>query len=86
MPKRDLVGAKRIAFQMLKFRNRSRREIYDRLKRKGFSEEIISQAIDFLARLKYLDDEEFARSWSQSRIAKPLGLRRISFELKQKGV
>lgn len=86
MPKRDLASAKRNAFQMLKFRNRSRREIYDRLKRKGFPEEIISQVIDFLTRLKYLDDAEFARSWSQSRIAKPLGLRRISFELKQKGV
>lgn len=86
MPKRDLVSAKRIAFQLLKFRSRSCYEIRDRLKRKGFPEEVISQTINFLTRLKYLDDTEFARSWSQSRLNKPLGVRRISFELKQKGV
>ncbi len=86
MPKKDFVNAKRTAFQLLKFRDRSNQEIYDRLARKGFSEEIISKTIDFLERLKYLNDAEFALNFSQSRLAKPLGLRRIFFELRQKGV
>jgi len=86
MQKRDLVSAKRIAFQLLKFRNRSRQEIRDRLKKKCFPEEVIIQTIDFLEQLKYLDDSEFALSWSQARLAKPLGLRRIFFELGQKGI
>jgi regulatory protein len=86
MPKRDLSRAKQIAFQLLKFRSRSRQEIIDRLRQKKFPEEIVAQTIDFLARLEYLDDEQFAFSFLQSRLAKPLGLKRIFFELKQKGV
>lgn len=86
MPKRDLGQAKQIAFQLLRFRSRSVKEIRDRLKQKGFPEEIISQTIDFLERLRYLNDDEFAFNFCRSRLAKPLGLKRIFFELKQKGV
>ncbi len=86
MAEKNLASAKQIAFQLLKFRSRSRQEIVERLRRKGFPEEIITQTLDFLARLKYIDDTQFAVSWAQSRLAKPLGLRRILFELEQKGV
>ncbi|MDP2938973.1 MAG: regulatory protein RecX [Candidatus Omnitrophota bacterium] len=86
MPKKDLGRAKQIAFQLLKFRNRSIQEIKDRLKRKSFPDDIILQTIVFLVRLRYLNDEEFALSFAQSRLAKPLGFRRIFFELEQKGV
>ncbi|MDP3143330.1 MAG: regulatory protein RecX [Candidatus Omnitrophota bacterium] len=83
---RDLSAAKRIAYQLLKFRARSEREIRDRLKQKGFPLGIIQQTIDYLYKLKYLNDGEFALAWTNSRILKPLGLRRIAFELKQKGI
>jgi len=86
MKNRDLASAKRIAYQLLKFRARSEREICDRLKQKGFPAEIIQQAVEHLYKLKYLNDQEFAAAWTNSRILKPLGLRRIAFELKQKGI
>ncbi len=86
MAVKDLTQAKSIAFLLLKFRNRSKFEIADRLKRKSFSREIISQTVDFLERLNYLNDAEFAYSWTVSRLAKPLGLKRIFFELEQKGI
>lgn len=83
---RDIRSAKRIAYQLLKFRARSEKEIRDRLKQKGFPAEIINQAIEHLYRLKYLNDREFAVAWTNSRLNKPLGVRRIRLELKQKGV
>lgn len=86
MPKRDFASAKRVAFQLLKFRNRSEFEIADRLKRKGFSQDLIEKTIDFLKRLKFINDEEFALIYAKSRLEKPLGLRRISFDLREKGV
>ena len=83
---KDLSSAKRIAYQLLKFRARSEREIRDRLRQKGFTAEIINQAVDRLYQLKYLNDRDFALAWANSRLLKPLGLRRIAFELKEKGI
>lgn len=78
--------AKNYAFLLLKFRLRSEKEIYQRLKRKNFSEEIINKALVFLKEKSFIDDALFARAWIESRIKKPLGLRRLKEELRQKGV
>jgi len=83
---KDISSAKCIAYQLLKFRARSEKEIRDRLRQKCFPPKIINQTVDHLYRLKYLNDREFATAWVNSRILKPLGLRRISFELKEKGI
>ncbi|HOX54750.1 MAG: regulatory protein RecX [Candidatus Omnitrophica bacterium] len=82
----DLTKAKGIVFQLLKFRARSRKEIEDRLKRKKFTTATINSAIDYFDKLALINDEEFAAGWMKSRLAKPLGLRRISLELRQKGI
>lgn len=82
----DITKAKRIIFQLLKFRARSRKEIEDRLKKKKFTREAISSVIDYFDKLDLINDEEFAAGWMKSRLRKPLGLRRIYFELKQKGI
>lgn len=82
----DITKAKRIVFQLLKFRERSRKEIEERLKKKKFTRETINTVIDYLDKLDLINDEEFASGWMKSRLNKPLGLRRISFELKQKGI
>lgn len=78
--------AKNYAFLLLKFRLRSEKEIYQRLKRKNFSEEIIKKALVFLKEKNFIDDALFAGAWIESRIKKPLGLRRLKEELRQKGV
>ncbi|MBM3248311.1 MAG: regulatory protein RecX [Candidatus Omnitrophica bacterium] len=82
----DVTKAKRIVFQLLKFRARSRKEIEDRLKKKKFTRETINSVIDYFDKLDLINDQEFASCWMKSRLTKPLGLRRISFELKQKGI
>ncbi|MFC1703978.1 regulatory protein RecX [Candidatus Omnitrophota bacterium] len=82
----ELVRAKRIVYLLLKFRSRSRKEIRDRLRRKKISTATIDKAIEHFERLGYINDKNFAVAWVTTKIAKPLGPRRIFFELKQKGV
>ncbi len=51
------------SLKYLSFRNRSIKEIRDYLLRKNFIEETINSTIERLAKLKFVDDEEFAKSW-----------------------
>ncbi len=78
--------ARGYAFLLLKFRQRSRKEIYERLKKKKFDEEIINETISFLKNKGFIDDQLFAKAWIESRIKKPLGLRKIRQELNLKGI
>jgi regulatory protein len=82
----EIKKAKNYAFLLLKFRPRSEKEIYQRLKNKKFNEEIINDTIAFLKEKEFIDDNYFAKAWIQSRIKRPLGLRRLRAELKVKGV
>ena len=84
--KETLLKAREYAFLLLKFRLRSEKELYQRLKQKKFSEEVIRDTIEFLKEKKFLDDGLFAKGWINSRIKKPYGLRRIVQELKLKGI
>lgn len=86
MHSNDIEEARRYAFLLLKFRLRSEKELYQRLKRKKFSEETIRQTIGFLKEKKFINDNEFAGMWVASRIKRPLGLRRIKEELSLKGI
>lgn len=79
-------AAKAYAFFLLKFRLRTEKEIYQRLKKKSFDQAVILQAINFLKEKAFINDLDFARAWVASRINKPIGLRRLEDELKQKGV
>ncbi len=82
----ELQRAKNYAFLLLKFRLRSEKEIYQRLKKKKFPEGIIQETLFFLRDKKFIDDNFFAKTWIESRLKKPLGLRRIKIELRQKGI
>jgi len=71
---------------LLKFRLRSEKELYQRLKRKKFAEEIIRETILFLKDKGFIDDKSFTKTWIESRLKRPLGLRRIRQELNLKGI
>lgn len=84
---KDLSKAKSYAYRLLAIRPRSIKEIKDRLKKKGFEERLIVEVIDYLERLDYLNDHQFASAWVNSRIStKPIGLLRLRYELKDKGI
>ncbi len=76
----------RQAFLLLKFRQRSTSELRSRLRSKGFSEDLVRDALVFLKQKKFIDDKLFARDWISSRAAKSYGSRRIIRELRIKGV
>ncbi len=82
----SLENAKRYAFFLLKFRLRSEKEIYQRLKKKDFSQENIQKVITFLKSKDFINDFVFAEAWVDSRVKKPIGCRRLKTELKIKGI
>lgn len=81
-----LEKAKNYAFLLLKFRSRSEKELYRRLKKKKFDDNVIKETLSFLKEKNFINDIEFAKAWIAARLKKPLGLRRLRQELNLKGV
>ncbi len=71
---------------LLKFRLRSENEIRQRLKKKKFDADVIESILSFLKDKGFIDDNYFAKTWIESRIKKPLGIRRLRAELNLKGI
>jgi len=75
------------AIRLLAARPRSTADLRARLLRSGASEDQVGAVLTDLAAAGYLDDLAFARDWIVSRMAtRPYGLRRLRWELRQKGV
>lgn len=75
------------SLRFLSYRPRSEKEIEGKLKSKKVSSEIIEKIIIKLKEKRFINDEEFAKWWIESRIRfKPRSLRLIELELKQKGI
>ncbi len=78
--------AREYAFFLLKFRLRSEKELFNRLRQKGFPEELCRDTINFLKDREFIDDRIFARNWVSGRIKRPFGFKRIRQELSLRGV
>lgn len=74
------------ALKFLSYRQRSTKEIYEYLKKKEYSDDQINETIQKLNEYKFLNDEEFAKTFTNSRQIKGKSKRTIAFELKLKGV
>jgi len=84
--KKSIESALGYAFLLLKFRLRSEKEIRARLVKRKIDPQIINKVVDFLKGKNFIDDQLFAKSWIRSRLKRPLGIRRVTQELKLKGV
>ncbi|MGM0501486.1 MAG: RecX family transcriptional regulator [Bacillota bacterium] len=82
----ELLAAKQDAFNLLSYRQRSRKELKERLLKKEYSLEVVNGVINVLERLDYIDDQQFATSWIKDRITKGFGPYRIRCQLEEKGV
>ncbi len=83
----SLDSAKQYAFRLLGYRQRSRMEIVEKLKKKGVPAGITADVIKALERTGCLDDERFARDFIESRlIANPAGRKYFKAELSKKNV
>lgn len=75
------------ALNLLSYRQRSEKEIYDSLKRKGYEDQFIYTAIEYCKENKYIDDLTFARSFINDKVnLNKLGPNRIKYELVNKGI
>ncbi len=75
------------ALRLLSYRQRSVAELELKLKDKGFSQEEIAGAVEYLKDAGYLDDEAYAAALAQSRVRnKSWGPAKISADLAKKGI
>ena len=74
------------AVSMLAGRACSQKEIHQKLRQIGYSEETIEMVLTKLNINHLLNDQEFADQWVSQRAGKKYGPRRIEQELRQKGV
>lgn len=73
------------AVKLLSYRPRSRKEIEDKMKQKGYDFEIIDKTLNWLKDYNLINDEDFAKEYVLSK-AKKYGSKRIKLELSRKGV
>ena len=79
--------AKNNAYALLRQRPRSVYEIRNRLKLKGYDDDLIEDIVVSLERTGGLNDEKFAKIWVESRMhTNPAGDVVLKHELKGKGV
>ena len=79
--------AKDQALRYLGYRQRSEKEIRDKLNKIGFSEDIIGNTILYLKEYNLVDDLEFAKSFAKDKInLNGFGPQRIKHELYRKGI
>ena len=82
-----LRSAKQSALRLLGYRPRSERELSERLARKGFQSAVVEETLARMRELGYLDDDAFARFWTETRQAlRPRSRRLLASELRGRGV
>lgn len=75
------------ALNFLGYRPRSELEVRLRLRRRGFDEEAVNEAIVRLKRQSLIDDLAFAQYWKENRLSfRPKSKKLIKRELLQKGI
>ena len=80
-------GSFESALRLLSYRQRSERELRDRLVRKGFGRAAVEETLERLRNLGYVDDGAFARFWAETRqTARPRSQRLLASELRRRGV
>jgi len=78
---------KKVAYDFLYYRQRSEKELRTKLKQKNISSKNAGKVIEFFINHKFLNDEEFARSFvANELIKKPSGKRLLYRKLLQKGI
>jgi len=83
----DLKNAFNAAYRLIKYRDRSAKEMAERLRKKGFYDDVCGNVIAELKRLGYLDDMRFAKALAEDVLRfKPAGIEFIRSKLRSKGI
>ncbi len=82
-----MISCRDCALRLISFKDRTQKEIYERLKEKGYTDEQIFGEIDFLKEYGYIDDVRYAQRYVKDCITiKKWGAHRIRTELLRRGI
>jgi regulatory protein len=82
-----LARAKQQAYRLLTYRGQTSSELQRRLQQHGYTTAIITEVLRQLESDGYIDDRRVALDWVRYRLqTKPMGRRRIGWELQRRGV
>jgi len=84
--KEEFHKALRYSFLLLKYRERSNREMETRLRRKKFSSSVIEEVIQYLKKNSLIDDKRFALKYAEEKFSHGFGKKVISFQLRRLGI
>ena len=83
----EVERAKTACLRLLAHRARSESELQERLRRRGFDEQIVAQAVTDLSAAGLVNDREFAESWiREHREPHATGRVGLRWELRRKGL
>lgn len=82
----DESDVRRVAFDYLSRQECSRKQLFDKLSRRCQNPDVIEAVLDYMESQGYQSDQRFSQSFLRSRLEKGQGVRKISFELKRKGI
>ena len=87
MKKDEVEKAKRYAFRLLGGRPYTKKELKDKLFKRGYRKKIVDEIEGDLERLNLINDEQFALSYVETRLSeKPKGRYLLTQELQRKGI
>ena len=81
----ELVRAKRRAIDLLTDMDRTEKELYDRLKKTGYSEETVNAAMEYVKSFGYIDDVRYARKYIEI-FRDRKSRRKMMYDMAAKGV
>ena len=82
-----MINSRDYALRLIEFRDRTEKELREKLVAKGYIEEQIEDTIEFLKNYGYIDDGRYASHFTQDAInLKKWGKIRIRTELLRKGI
>jgi regulatory protein len=83
----DIINAKQAAYNYAAYKPRTEFQVRKRLKERGYEDNLVWEAIEFIKKFDLLDDELFASSFAKDYLKrKPSGERKLKQELLQRGV
>ncbi|MBQ8632657.1 MAG: regulatory protein RecX [Lachnospiraceae bacterium] len=80
-----LLKGKKRALRLLERKDYSRKELSDKLKKDGYTEDLVEKIIEYIDSYHYLDDTRVAGSYIRSRMGYK-SKRELEYMLKQKGI
>lgn len=80
-----LLKGKKRALRLLERKDYSRKELIDKLKKDGYTENLVDKIIEYIDSYHYLDDSRVAGNYIRSRMGYK-SKRELEYKLKQKGI